>query len=456
MSISRPERNQPGDGESEESLKKAFAVRLRRLREERGKTQNQVAKALGFASESVYQLWEKEKGDGNLPSAHNLRKLARYFKVSADYLLDLPEARRGTSPVGGSGEEDQEERRKLEVFQLAMQGKNWDAPETAALLRAIQRQPLETLSMCYDRVLTDVIYPPRPKNLPRLSDFYTPAAQQAKEEIERLFLQRPAGQARRVMMYVLDLRQVPSSRLQRNILGMQGAELIKRRRAYTLGISNGRMARDVLFAPNLVRGDIQDVMLIPLVLGRSQSDATAATTIIGDFVFRHGDYGVERVPLKDEMGWKRIAMLAGSIDLAFMGIGSLEPEDKKSLFTRLLEERAIDPAELRGEGVIGNVLFHLIRENASGTSWDVYDRPDGKHIRVDIGDDNVEEDVLHTLSLDTLRELVEVRQAHIVITVTDPPRARIVRAALEMGWANSVICSLEVAEALSALLRPSA
>jgi hypothetical protein len=253
-------------------------------------------------------------------------------------------------------------------------------------------------------------------------------------------------------MYVLDLGQVPSSRLQRIILGMQGAELIKERRAnFTLAISNGPMARDVILAPNLVRGDIQDVLIIPLVLGRSQPDATSATTIIGNFVFNHGDYGISRVNLKDIKGPQRVAVRVRSIDLAFMGIGSVEPRGEQSIFARLLAERALRPAELRAEGIIGNVLFHFIREDPSGPFWEIYNPPDGKHIRVDI-DDPAGDEVLHTVSLDILHELVEIDETQIVIAVKDPSRARVVRAALEMGWANSVICTLAVAEELQKLL----
>ncbi|HLV97405.1 MAG TPA: helix-turn-helix transcriptional regulator [Ktedonobacterales bacterium] len=451
MSASQPERGPSGVWKSEEQLKKEFSARLRRLREARSQTQSQVAKALGFLSESVYQLWEKE--NGNLPSAFNLQKLALHFKVSTDYLLGLQEEQQTAASVGEAQGESEEERHKLEVFRLGMQGKNWNAPEVDAHLRFLHRLR-ETPQERYDRVLTDVTYPPHNTHLPRLNDFYTPVATRKKEEIEALFRDRPADQARRVRMYVLDLGQVPSPRLQRIILGMQGAELIKGRHDhFTLAMSNGSMARDVILAPNLARGDIEDVKLIPLTLGRSQSDATAATTLIGNFVFNHGDYRVERVSLKDEKGPQRIAMLAGSINLAFMGIGSLESEDSMSLYARLLSEQGIDPAELRREGVIGNVLFHFIRETP-GPSWEIYDPPGDppKRIRVDISD-REEEDILHTMSLHVLHELVEIQEAQIVVVVKDPSRARIVRAALEMHWANAVICSLAVAEKLSELLR---
>jgi transcriptional regulator with XRE-family HTH domain len=436
------EKTEPGLEKIEERLKREFSSRLRHLRVTARLTQSQVAKALGFSSESVYQLWEK--GTGNLPSALNLHKLALYFHVSTDYLLGLREEQ----PLGKPQEGSEDERNKLAVFQLALQGKDWDAPELETLLRSLLRSRWESLEQCYERVLTDVTYPTRPRNLPRLSDFYTPAARQTTEDIEALFRQRPANQARRVKMYVLDLGLVPSRRLQRLILGMQGAELIKQRQAnFTLGISNGRMARDVILAPNLVRGDIQNISVIPLVFGRSQ-DNTSATTLIGNLVFEHGDYQVERVYLKDEKRAKRIAMLVGSIHLAFMGVGSVEPNDPESLFAKLLAEQGLVPGELGAGGIIGNILYHFIREDPSGRSWEHYN---DKRICVSI-DDPADEEVLHAVSLDILRELVEIREAQIVLVVKDPSRANVVRAALEMRWANSVICTLTVAQELLTLL----
>jgi transcriptional regulator with XRE-family HTH domain len=444
MSTRHPEKDPLEAAPSEEQTKRAFSARLRRLREDRGQTQSQVAKALGFQSESVYQLWEKGV---NLPSAFNLQKLALYFAIPTDALLSMPEGpQEALAP---------EEKTKIEVFSLAMKGKNWDAPEVLAHLRSLGRLPRETLEECYDRILTDVLYSSQARYIPPLTDFYTGAAKQAKEEIERRFKQRPSSQARQVSLYVLDLGQVPSKRMQQIILGMQGAELIKQRRAnFTLAFSNGHMAREVIRAHNLKRGDIQYVRVIPLTLGMSQSDASAATTLISNFAYDHQDYGVEKVYLKDENGPHRINMLAGSIDLAFMGIGTVEPEDGESLFARLMRDQGIDPYELRKQGVIGNVLFHFIREDPTGPTWEIYDPPDGKRIRVDIEieEEPDKEDILHTISLSVLRELVEFRQAQIVVLAMEPSRARIVRAALEMRWANSVICTLPVAQELLSLL----
>ena len=62
-----------------------FSERLRELREERGLSQNQLAKQTGFSSTSVSR-WEN--GEADIASDY-LIILCKFFGVSADYLLGL-------------------------------------------------------------------------------------------------------------------------------------------------------------------------------------------------------------------------------------------------------------------------------------------------------------------------------------------------------------------------------
>ena len=64
---------------------KIFSERLYKLRKERGLSQSTVAKAIGV-SLGIVCYWETNKSE---PTASNIVKLARYFSVSADYLLGL-------------------------------------------------------------------------------------------------------------------------------------------------------------------------------------------------------------------------------------------------------------------------------------------------------------------------------------------------------------------------------
>jgi transcriptional regulator with XRE-family HTH domain len=64
----------------------SFCEKFRKLREERGVTQEQIAKALGYKNNSY--IARIERGDF-LPSRENLRKIAKILKVSFKELDSL-------------------------------------------------------------------------------------------------------------------------------------------------------------------------------------------------------------------------------------------------------------------------------------------------------------------------------------------------------------------------------
>ena len=62
-----------------------FIERLKELRVEKGLTQTELSKATGL-SQSALALWENGQ---RIPNALAIIALAKYFGVSADYLLGL-------------------------------------------------------------------------------------------------------------------------------------------------------------------------------------------------------------------------------------------------------------------------------------------------------------------------------------------------------------------------------
>ena len=66
-----------------------YAKRLRNLREDADKTQAEIAQILGN-TQQYYSSYEA--GRRPLP-LHRLYMLCEYYKVSADYILGLPEGR---------------------------------------------------------------------------------------------------------------------------------------------------------------------------------------------------------------------------------------------------------------------------------------------------------------------------------------------------------------------------
>ena len=64
---------------------KVFAERLKELRTEQGLSQDQLAKKVGLTHTAI-GLWETNKRE---PKLEAVISLAKYFKVSVDYLCGL-------------------------------------------------------------------------------------------------------------------------------------------------------------------------------------------------------------------------------------------------------------------------------------------------------------------------------------------------------------------------------
>lgn len=60
-----------------------LAIRLRELREEKGLSARELARALNVSDRAI-QRWEKEE---RIPNADAVVMIAKYFEVSTDYLL---------------------------------------------------------------------------------------------------------------------------------------------------------------------------------------------------------------------------------------------------------------------------------------------------------------------------------------------------------------------------------
>ena len=68
-----------------EVLMKAYIKRMRDLREDHDKTQQEIADVLG-TSQTMYARYERRANE--LP-IHHLVTLCRFYNVSADYILGL-------------------------------------------------------------------------------------------------------------------------------------------------------------------------------------------------------------------------------------------------------------------------------------------------------------------------------------------------------------------------------
>ena len=77
-----------------------FGARLKKLRQQKGITQEILAAELGV-SKSVISYYEMQE---RYPSPHVIKKLSAIFHVSADYLLDIEHGQ--TLDLSGLDEED--------------------------------------------------------------------------------------------------------------------------------------------------------------------------------------------------------------------------------------------------------------------------------------------------------------------------------------------------------------
>ena len=66
-----------------------YVKRIRDLREDHDKTQAEIAAYLGI-NQTVYSRYETGKND---MKPHQIIALCNYYKVSADYVLGLPDGR---------------------------------------------------------------------------------------------------------------------------------------------------------------------------------------------------------------------------------------------------------------------------------------------------------------------------------------------------------------------------
>ena len=66
-----------------------YQIRLRQLREDHDKTQKEIAEYLGI-EQTVYSRYETGKND---MKPFQIIALCEYYKVSADYMLGLPDGR---------------------------------------------------------------------------------------------------------------------------------------------------------------------------------------------------------------------------------------------------------------------------------------------------------------------------------------------------------------------------
>jgi len=111
-----------------------FGGRLRRLREEKGLKQIELAKLLSFESSSTISQYENEELN-RIPDAHILQKLADILDCSVDYLLCRSDIRTPIETIAAhhdAEEYTEEELEDIEKFKEFVRSKRGKKPESGS------------------------------------------------------------------------------------------------------------------------------------------------------------------------------------------------------------------------------------------------------------------------------------------------------------------------------------
>lgn len=89
-----------------------FAARIKKLREEHGESQGDLAKLSGYQKQAVSH-WETS---GKVPRSNVLKLLADHYETTTDYLLGANEKKAPTAPYICERSMTPEEKRLLDQF----------------------------------------------------------------------------------------------------------------------------------------------------------------------------------------------------------------------------------------------------------------------------------------------------------------------------------------------------
>ncbi|MGC3728867.1 helix-turn-helix domain-containing protein [Enterococcus faecalis] len=116
----------------------AFSDKLKQLRTKKGIKQSELAKILHLRQSSISDY----ENNRSTPNPETIKKIAEYFNVSANYLLDIPD--KNDTKLDSTIKETIEELKNEDT--LLFMGKNGDIDEeTARLLKIAMKNAIKTV-----------------------------------------------------------------------------------------------------------------------------------------------------------------------------------------------------------------------------------------------------------------------------------------------------------------------
>ena len=412
-----------------------FGQRLKQLRQRKAAQlgrerlpQRYVAKQL-HVSPGAYASWENGR---TRPDVDSLCHLATFYEVSTDYLLGVsPQLRSDeATTIAPNGliwslrrpAETDDEYLGIALWQRLSQG---DSLTSIAADLNISLWDKEI-----QRLLIDVWY----GNMIRIHEI--PMNHTLEQQLIQHYKLRDAR--------VVNTGHTQSDVISSILLGEASRLYFKRyvRPTTKVGLAGGSAVAHMVYA--LRRGDCQSIEVYPLAVSPViEAVSLDANTLVGTLVNRHVGYDVRGYILQyatpSELRknrnstqlapTRRILAKSKSVDIAFMGLGTLgRKRAEVDLLGDLVDTTGPGLNHIRQRGAVGDVLYHVIDEN-------------GTPIVPEISD------LICSIRLTDLQELIRL-QVRVVAIAWGVQKLAVTQTAIEQGYTNTLITDERLAQAL--------
>jgi DNA-binding transcriptional regulator LsrR (DeoR family)/transcriptional regulator with XRE-family HTH domain len=420
----------------------AFGSRLKELRSAKAEQlrrpripQREVAKALKV-SPGAYASWESGR---TTPHLTKLPDIADYFGVSVDHLLGVSvSVQPNRIPYTGRGglewslrrpPQTEDEQRGVDVWRRLASGES-----PGAILSDLEN----CLARDVERYVLDAVHPDL------ISVDRIPEDTALAIEVQRRFGLRDVHVVPMPVSEPPDSFRALVTNFKLILLGEAARRFFKKHvvPGMKVGIAGGYSVSRLVYA--LRRGECRFLEIYPLAISPViETIDVDANTLVGVFAYRHFGYNVRGFAIQyasplemknasDMMRsapTRRILTKAKSVDIAFMGVGSLDRERLPiNWLDDLLAYQGVNFDSLLRSGPVGDILYHFIDSSGQPVSPEI-------------------SNLICSVELRDLQALVDVG-VQMVVIAAGRHKAATVRAAIGARYANVLIIDDELAREL--------
>ncbi len=411
-----------------------LGIRLKAMRAAKAKKlqrrkipQREVAEHLNI-SPGAYASWESGR---TKPDVTLLSQIADYFEISIDNLLGhKPATGVSLEPITTTtnlvwslsrAPQSDNEQKGIEAWQRLTQGESLE--DIATALRTTSPKEIE----CY---IQDIVY------VDLLSIDYLPLDEDLAEQIRQTF-------GLRDVVVIPVFENAPY--LFRNILLGEAARTYFKTHVFEgmkVGLAGGYSVSRMVYS--LKRDEVRNIDVYPLAISPViEAIALDANSLVGALAYKHDGYHVRGYTLQyaSPLAWKdkesgirqyaptrRILAKAKSVDITFMGLGTIRRRAPIDLLGDMMETRGPGINALQDSGAVGDILYHLIDQN-------------GQTVAPELSN------LICSIDLQDLREMVQLG-VQVVVLASGKRKMNIAHIAIKAGYANVFIMDDELARSL--------